>query len=201
MQNSRTQIIIASKQFLLRLGIKNLLSFIDIDPELYEVSSLEELHEVYLKMDSSCSIIISNDMINIESSDRFERITDKIPAKQVLLIESSANRSMLRHAEIVNMGQQQGEIVKKFQDFFAEPKEEEEYNFNAILSNREIDVLKSVATGLSNKQIADKLCISINTVVTHRKNITEKLEIKTISGLTVYALLNGMIVADDVSKI
>lgn len=60
------------------------------------------------------------------------------------------------------------------------------------LSPREKDVLKCVVNGLSNKQIADKLNISIHTVITHRKNITSKLEIKSVSGLTIYAILNNL---------
>ncbi len=59
------------------------------------------------------------------------------------------------------------------------------------LSDRELDVLKLVAVGFSNKEIAEKLFISIHTVMSHRKNITEKLGIKSISGLTVYAIINN----------
>lgn len=61
------------------------------------------------------------------------------------------------------------------------------------LSNREIDVLKLVALGFANKEIADKLFVSIHTVMSHRKNITEKLGIKSISGLTVYAIISNYI--------
>ncbi|MFA6403854.1 MAG: helix-turn-helix transcriptional regulator [Salinivirgaceae bacterium] len=61
------------------------------------------------------------------------------------------------------------------------------------LTDRETDVLKLVAVGFSNKEIADKLFISIHTVISHRKNTTEKLGIKSISGLTVYAILNKLI--------
>jgi DNA-binding CsgD family transcriptional regulator len=61
------------------------------------------------------------------------------------------------------------------------------------LSAREIEVLRMVALGYSNKIIADKLFISIHTVITHRKNITFKLGIKSISGLTLYAALNNMV--------
>ncbi len=61
------------------------------------------------------------------------------------------------------------------------------------LSSREKEILVCVAKGMLNKEIADKLCLSIYTVITHRKNITRKLGIKTVAGLTLYALLNGLI--------
>ena len=61
------------------------------------------------------------------------------------------------------------------------------------LTNREVDVLKLVALGYANKEIAEKLFISTHTVMSHRKNITEKLGIKSISGLTVYAIINNYI--------
>ncbi len=61
------------------------------------------------------------------------------------------------------------------------------------LSAREKEILVSVARGKLNKEIADEHNISINTVITHRKNITRKIGIKTVAGLTVYALLNNLI--------
>ena len=66
------------------------------------------------------------------------------------------------------------------------------------ISAREKNILKHIALGLTNKEIADKLFISIHTVVTHRKNITQKLGIKSVSGLTVYAILNNLIAMDEV---
>ncbi|MCR5744518.1 MAG: helix-turn-helix transcriptional regulator, partial [Bacteroidales bacterium] len=61
------------------------------------------------------------------------------------------------------------------------------------LSDREKEILVSVAMGLLNKEIADKHHISINTVITHRKNITRKIGIKTVAGLTAYAILNNLV--------
>jgi DNA-binding CsgD family transcriptional regulator len=79
-------------------------------------------------------------------------------------------------------------------------KEKVDENRNQVqdLSAREQDVLKLVALGHSNKEIADMLYISIHTVISHRKNITEKLGIKSISGLTVYAVLNKLIDTDNI---
>ena len=61
------------------------------------------------------------------------------------------------------------------------------------LSQREKEILVSVARGMLNKEIADQYNLSIHTVITHRKNITRKTGIKTVAGLTVYALLNNLI--------
>ena len=64
------------------------------------------------------------------------------------------------------------------------------------LSAREIEVLVLITKGLINKEIADKLNIGLTTVIKHRKNITEKLGIKSVSGLTIYAVMNGYVEAD-----
>lgn len=61
------------------------------------------------------------------------------------------------------------------------------------LSDREKEILVCVAKGMLNKEIADHCNISVYTVITHRKNITRKTGIKTVAGLTVYALLNNLI--------
>lgn len=62
-----------------------------------------------------------------------------------------------------------------------------------VLSDREKEILVCVAKGMLNKEIADQFSLSIYTVITHRKNISRKTGIKTVAGLTVYALLNGLI--------
>ena len=69
---------------------------------------------------------------------------------------------------------------------------------NHELTRRETAVLVEVAKGLSNKEIAARLNVSVFTVTTHRKNIVRKTGIKSVAGLTVYALLNNLIDEDTV---
>ena len=66
------------------------------------------------------------------------------------------------------------------------------------LSDREKDVIISLAQGMSNKEIADHLCISVNTVITHRRNIARKLQIHSPAGLTIYAIVNNLV---DISSV
>ena len=67
------------------------------------------------------------------------------------------------------------------------------------LSERERDVIIALVQGMSNKEIADHLCISINTVITHRRNIARKLQIHSPAGLTIYAIVNGLVDISSVS--
>lgn len=66
------------------------------------------------------------------------------------------------------------------------------------LSEREKEVIVCVVRGLSNKEIAEHLFISVNTVMTHRRNISRKLQIHSPAGLTIYAIVNGLINLEDV---
>ena len=66
------------------------------------------------------------------------------------------------------------------------------------LSDRERDVIIGVVQGLQNKEIADRLYISVNTVITHRRNIARKLQIHSPAGLTIYAIVNGLV---DISSV
>ena len=66
------------------------------------------------------------------------------------------------------------------------------------LSGRETEVLKLVAKGYLNKEIADQLCISLPTVITHRKNICDKLHLRSVSSLTIYAVTHGVVSAEEI---
>lgn len=66
------------------------------------------------------------------------------------------------------------------------------------LSDRERDVVIALVQGMSNKEIADHLCIATNTVITHRRNIARKLQIHSPAGLTIYAIVNGLV---DISSV
>lgn len=69
------------------------------------------------------------------------------------------------------------------------------------LTPRERDIIASIARGMSNKEIADKLCLSVHTVSTHRRNICAKLDIHSASGITIFALLHGLISIDEGKKL
>lgn len=75
-----------------------------------------------------------------------------------------------------------------------EPAEEKE-----PLSLREKEIISLVVKGMTNQEIADKLFLSIHTVITHRRNIAKKLEIHSATGLTIYAIVNKIVEINDIS--
>lgn len=87
--------------------------------------------------------------------------------------------------------------IDDWQSLIGKPKAHHSLE-DSTISPREIEVLKLIALGLLNKEIADRLNISLNTVLSHRKNITAKLGIKTVSGLIFYCISHGYISADEI---
>ncbi len=75
-----------------------------------------------------------------------------------------------------------------------------EVKVSSSLSDREKTVVRCVSLGMTNKEIADSLFLSAHTVIAHRKNITKKLGIKTVSGLTVYAIINKLVKFEEIEK-
>lgn len=78
---------------------------------------------------------------------------------------------------------------------------EEKENEAEVLSQREKEIITCVVKGMTNKAIADKLFLSIHTVITHRRNITRKLQIHSSAGLTIYAIVNKLVSLDEVKEI
>ncbi len=88
------------------------------------------------------------------------------------------------------------ELEQKLRKYAGNPANNSD---NKSLSRREITILKMIVKGLTHQQIADKLFLSIHTVNTHRKNINKKLGIKTVSGLSVYAIMNRLVEMDELA--
>lgn len=83
--------------------------------------------------------------------------------------------------------------IKQLQHSIINDHSHKHDNNNNHLTNRETEILKIIVKGYTNKEIADMLNISLNTVLTHRKNIIRKTGVKTVSGLTFYCLRKGLI--------
>ena len=99
--------------------------------------------------------------------------------------------------EIIYINDTPNAIVNKIQKLPNISQNSRADKMQETLSDREIEVLKLLVAGHSNKEIADKLNISTNTVISHRKDISQRTSIKSVSGLTIYAVVNNIINIDN----
>ena len=168
-----------------------------MEHEIYEVEKTTEL--VQLMGREKLDFIILNEDVMPNDSVACLGFVRKISVNSKVMLIGHYVLKDCPHTSFILNSNSKKEVLDKFQEFiFAPEPQSHSGEDNSVLSDREVEVLKEVALGFSNKEIADKLFISINTVITHRKNITEKLGIKTIAGLTVYAMMNNLINPDEV---
>jgi len=168
--------------------------------EIKEFSDVQSLRKEDVSENNYLIFFIAQSFF--ESED-LEKILSKIRSKYYLIEISNekadiVNDSIVRKHISLNTGVD--EILSILREALKEVDSEDPYQHEGEeLSEREKEVLKLVALGYANKNIAAKLFISIHTVISHRKNITEKLGIKSISGLTVYAILNHLIDTSEIN--
>lgn len=143
--------------------------------------------------DTELFIFIHDELFTISSERIINKTFDSSNKLHFIpLLQNVENKN----SNNIHINDDASEIIPKIKKLIETT--EESTSLLSELSAREKDVLIQVALGFANKEIADKLFISIHTVISHRKHITDKLGIKSISGLTVYAILNKLIDTENI---
>ena len=186
--SSQQQIAILSPFTLANVGLKQLLcEFFTGGP----IDIFPNPSDFFAKQPEHYDLCFVTPDIFLSYSDFFLPRKNKTILLSDRYYPADNNYSLYIHDDTENIIEQLEQILKSVNQKSAEDIHEE-------LSPREIEVLQLVAQGYINKEIADRLNISFNTVLTHRKNITAKLGIKTVSGLSFYAMMNGYISTKDI---
>ncbi len=188
-------VIIAEPSYLMKRGISALIDDI-VQAEIVFIDDTQELNH-YLDTNVVEAVLI-NDQIFKEIADPELFFDLKAETSYILLSDNPENlREKRKFDAVLNRNASKDEIVPVIESILKTENHETDQT-DTLLSSREQDVLKQVAMGYTNQEIADHLHISRHTVISHRKNITSKLGIKTVSGLTVYAVLNDLIPKDQI---
>ena len=160
----------------------------------------EQLEEKILACDANMLIINPILLGHSERNLPSQLVKEHQQLSIIALVTTYIEPSLLKpYDAIIEINDSKLKIINKMEQI-AKSSDKKEANDDVDLSKREIDVLVAVAKGMMNKEIADQMNISIHTVISHRKNITRKTGIKSVSGLTVYALLNNLIDENEVYK-
>lgn len=144
-------------------------------------------------------IIVESELIPEPMELALAQIKSKNPGGKIFIIENKPCSEQITPYiyDLVKESENEETLNERLRSFLYKSEVDSNSN-NDVISEREKEIVKLVALGKTNKEISDSLYISPHTVITHRKNITAKLGIKTIAGLTVYAVLNGIINPDEV---
>lgn len=192
---SKTSFIIFEKSYLIRKGISSLIEKIPNTQIIHQFDSEEDIYK--LEGFDADFFIVNPGLLN----EHVQKVMNKVASNTQFI--SIAAKSFLLTKEIdwsdsIYLEDSQNSILKKLNTLIGNRESNKvSSELPEEISKREADILKNIALGYSNKEIADKLFISTHTVVTHRKNITRKLGIKTVPGLTIYAILNKIIDIND----
>ena len=199
----RSGFILAIDSYLVRKGMVSILNRMNGIAILKEFGTAEPLIS-YLKNQSVDFIIISQSIFD-NSADLFINYPGLLE-KTILLKEGHSGKETPGDSNIqaytsIHLMEEKEKIVWKIRGLLDQnaPKKIEVHT--AELSPRETTIIRLVSMGLTNRQIADKLFLSAHTVMTHRKNISGKLGIKSVSGLTVYAIVNNIITIEEVTSL
>ena len=137
-------------------------------------------------------VIVNPAMIDTKKRGELDDLAQRLPnVAFAALVYQYIEPDVLRYFKTtIDISDSRERVAVKLRQMLetAEPATE-----STELSDREKEILVAVAKGMTNKSIAEQYHLSVHTVITHRKNLTRKTGIKSVSGLTVYAILNNLI--------
>lgn len=184
------KIIIAESSEIIKKGFLDILNSSKYDIQF--VNSLEEISNYKTKYPIDL-ILINPVLVQNESNTYLKIVSGFKGTKWIGIVYSYFDKKFLETLDDLIFINDSSKIInKKITNLIRHKKT----NIRSVISEREIDVLKLLVEGNSNKEIANNLCISTHTVITHRKNIIRKTGIKSVPGLTIYAMVNKVITLD-----
>lgn len=194
----RLKFILAVESYLVRKGFGVVLKNF---PAIYIIKELDSVVQLdqYLKQHSPDYLIICDSLFSKATSIFVEN--SALIEKTILLNKEDVSDPVRKVKESISINDNQELIQLKIDSLISPHFKDQRDPTIPELSDREKTIVKFAATGFTNKEIAEKLFLSTHTVITHRKNISRKLGIKSLSGLTVYAIVNNIINIEEITGI
>lgn len=188
----RNRVIICETSEIIANGLAEMINGMAQFDVVLRVDSPERISEKILSSNANM-LIIDPALLGYQNKDFLLQLGKEHPNVFIVaLVTTYLDHSFLTpYNGVIELNDSRAKIIDKMNELVQ--NEASKNSDDVELSKRETDVLVAVAKGMMNKEIAEQMNISIHTVISHRKNITRKTGIKSVSGLTVYALLNNLI--------
>lgn len=193
MENKKSIALIGPSPLVAK-GIESILSEMGEFRVEFVLADLSPSSEARIKNTHADIIIVDPMIFGIEERENARNRFSALSGAPCLALQTNLvdEESLKQYDGVISIYDSPVSIIKKLRKA-SESDQDLSHSDTEGLSSREKEILVCVAKGMLNKEIADYYNISIYTVITHRKNITRKTGIKTVAGLTVYALLNNLI--------
>lgn len=190
-------VAVAETSVIVRSGLVAVLKRLpDMSIQTVEVTSKEGLQHC-MEVHAPSILIVNPQFEGWFDVDAFKEHYSHAETKIVSLLCTFVDANQLKgYDESINLFDDAESLEKKISELM-NLTEEEDTDQNA-LSQREKEIIGCVVRGMTNKEIAEKLFISVHTVITHRRNITRKLQIHSAAGLTIYAIVNKLVELSEV---
>lgn len=193
------KIAVAESSVIIRNGMIAVLKRLDsFHVEVFEFPDMEQLKNA-VSWQKPDILIINPALPDISSVHQIKKESGNPDMRCVAMQNALADSTALKaYDEVISVYDSVEQIKEKLQKLLKEPEKDRRHE---SLSTREKEVIVCVIKGMTNKQIADKLFLSTHTVITHRRNISNKLQIHSTAGLTIYAIVNKLVELDDVKGV
>ena len=183
------KILILDASEIIRLGLISLLKR-EMNVTLFESGNIDDIKGQISRYQTEI-LIVNPNMITTPFLSQMRKSLEENSIKLVALQSALIDPDKLSYFdESLSIYDKPEQIKEKLTRMINQPENDIR---NEVLSQREKEVIAEVVKGMTNKQIADNLCISMHTVITHRRNIAAKLDIHSTAGLTIYAIVNNLI--------
>ncbi|WP_195589815.1 response regulator transcription factor [Bacteroides finegoldii] len=197
--NEVIRIAIAETSVIIRGGLTAALKRLpNVKVQPIELLSIEALHDC-VRTQCPDMLIVNPAFGDYFDIGKFREETSGKKIRVIALVTSFVDASLLsKYDESISIFDDLERLSKKISGLLSVPSEEEDLENQDALSQREKEIVICVVKGMTNKEIAEKLFLSIHTVITHRRNISKKLQIHSAAGLTIYAIVNKLVTLNDV---
>ncbi len=192
-------IMVAEHSEIIRKGMLDILHHSGLFNQVREVHCAANLPEMVSRYKPDI-LIVNPAMVDTNIRDELANGTDYHLKLAAIVYHFYEEDKLAVFDEVISINNTRAKIVKKLHRLLQKETVQNKTDISQVLTAREKDVLKLLVGGLSNKEVSEKLFISSHTVMSHRKNISRKLSIKSLAGLTVYALLHKIVSLEDLQR-